>query len=151
MKNKHTENVQYPCSQCSRIYASEGGLYYHMKFKHGKGETPELACSTCGKISRGHIQLRNHEKSHRPKDFKCSQCPAAFRTMTYLKQHVKRHEKAYSHNCKLCDKKFYSLETLRQHMRTHTGEKPYACTLCDYRCAINANLKKHMRVHLKNV
>ena len=147
-KNKHS-GKQFPCLECPRVYQTICGLGQHRRYKHGKGNITMLPCCTCGKLFLGQRLLKAHEQSHNTKDFDCSRCPSAFKTLSQLKQHLKRHDKAYTHTCKLCNKKFYTLQNLRDHEHTHSGEKPYACQLCDFRCAFGGNLKKHMRVHLK--
>ncbi len=47
----------YACAQCSKRFATEGGLRQHTQVKHKPDKTP---CPGCGKLCTGDLGLRDH-------------------------------------------------------------------------------------------
>ena len=76
--------------------------------------------------------------------FICPTCSKAFKTLSDLHQHQRRHVDIQNDSrhveCEYCQKKFRTSTDLKNHIRIHTGEKPYKCDQCDYASNLNGNL-----------
>ena len=76
--------------------------------------------------------------------FICPTCSKAFKTLSDLHQHQRRHVDIQNDSrhveCEYCQKKFRTSTDLKNHIRIHTGEKPYKCDQCDYAANLNGNL-----------
>ena len=86
-----------------------------------------FSCRLCEKIFNAPLALKDHlVNSHgEERPFSCPwyNCSSAFKQITHLKQHIRR----------------------------HTGEKPYACPLCSYKATLKGNINKHLKnVHKEN-
>ena len=129
---------------------SYDGLTCHLRKYHDEVNDNMFYCN---KRFPGKTFMTAHIVSHiGTRDFKCDTCAAAFKTISQLTSHRKRHNNVFSLFCQYCGKGFRKSESqkLRDHENTHTGAKPHLCTFCDYKCASISNLIKHKKlVHKK--
>ncbi|XP_050674147.1 zinc finger protein 664-like isoform X2 [Leptidea sinapis] len=159
---KHLNNKQYKCSLCDFTANFKNNLTVRCKFcsrvcrdqKHyDKHKCPMVKptrmCPVCGKLIQGNRKnLVTHMRSHSDTlEFKCSRCPAAYKTPGALRVHTDKHDNNPRHRCEFCQRRFYHASVLLKHRRVHTGIKPYVCKICSKAFTGQHNLKVHMRVH----
>ena len=147
LKEHNSTDGIYHCYKCPKEFVNLHSLYGHLLQVHGTGNCPERPCIICGKLFSTSCGLKRHEASHSDiKQFKCEECPRAFKTKPELIKHQKKtHLGVIPLCCELCGKCFWERRNLVEHQLTHSGEKPYACTHCEYRCAHKGSLYKHLR------
>lgn len=102
------------------------------------------------------------------RNFKCDQCPNAFKTKHILQTHQYTHlvadqrpklseaalarRKSYSKSekkykvCDICGRSI-TISGFVGHVRMHTGVKPYPCSHCPKTFSTRSNLRKHNIVH----
>ncbi|XP_025994826.1 zinc finger protein 236 isoform X2 [Solenopsis invicta] len=78
---------------------------------------------------------------------KCLVCHAAFRKVSHLKQHYRRHTGERPYKCSKCDRRFTSNSVLKSHLHTHDDARPYSCSLCDTKFSTQSSMKRHMVTH----
>lgn len=91
-----------------------------------------------------------HEAKHATEQpFKCSFCPASFRTRSNHKQHEARHKGTISrdHVCPTCSARFAVPSKLKRHMECHA--EPLRCTFegCELLFRSSFALKRHLTLH----
>ena len=69
----HAGKQKLICVICDKHYASKQRQEYERHVTIHK-ETPDIPCSTCGKLFRSEGYLKIHEKSHVDASFKCHIC-----------------------------------------------------------------------------
>ena len=109
-----------------------------------------------GKISLQLVNLRQDTKTHaKEKPFYCSRCKMIFTKVSYLRQHIVKHnhhrEKPYA--CSVCDKTFSESFHLKGHHTTHLGKKPFVCPVCDKHIFTTNQFyfAQHQKSHLNNI
>ena len=95
------------CNTCGKVFSNVSNLRKHMagrcrgpapgpapepeNIQAGEGTSAQvpskLACSKCGRIYLRVDNLKRHEDTCVPKEFKCQLCPAVFNKMTLLYHH----------------------------------------------------------------
>lgn len=78
---------------------------------------------------------------------KCWICQAAFRKISHLKQHHRRHTGERPYKCTKCDRRFTSNSVLKSHLHTHEDSRPYGCSLCNAKFSTQSSMKRHMVTH----
>ncbi|XP_012537220.1 zinc finger protein 236 isoform X2 [Monomorium pharaonis] len=78
---------------------------------------------------------------------KCSVCNAAFRKVSHLKQHYRRHTGERPYKCSKCDRRFTSNSVLKSHLHTHDDARPYSCSVCDTKFSTQSSMKRHLVTH----
>ncbi|XP_027289596.1 zinc finger and SCAN domain containing protein 4D-like [Cricetulus griseus] len=125
-------------------------------------------------ICEGH-----QERPHRClKQYKCEECPRAFKYPCNLSVHQKRHKVERSFFCingetgfyqgsdirdpetvskpekpficSTCGRSFSHKTNLQAHERIHTGEKPYTCSVCNSRFRQSSTYHRHLRNYHKS-
>ncbi|XP_039648480.1 zinc finger protein 771-like [Perca fluviatilis] len=140
-----TGEKAFSCSECGKIFCTNGNLTRHMRTH--TGEKP-FSCSVCkkdfGQSGNSQIHMRTHTGE---KPFSCLVCKKAFTVSRALHRHMRTHTGEKQCICLVCKKAFTERASLKRHMRIHTGEKPFSCSVCKKAFTESGNLQKHMRIH----
>lgn len=173
---KHTEDYNYNCEQCGKMfkvqsdytthmkdhdtescvcdicgtsYPSKSSLYFHKHYKH-KTKVKEFECQICRKRFKTQKNLDNHAELHKMK-YVCEQCGMEFKFKYGLTKHLRTHSGEKSYLCAICGKTFGCLSSQKIHLLTHVGERPYVCDICGQsftqRSPMMLHRKKHPGVH----
>ncbi|XP_012282703.1 zinc finger protein 236 [Orussus abietinus] len=153
------------CEVCEKSFATHAILRCHMK-THSRGkpkvspeaevlapqivlEEPLLISDAGNKISVAHVQSKQQQvyNDDVPRPHKCWACPAAFRKISHLKQHYRRHTGERPYKCPQCDGRFTSNSVLKSHLHTHEDSRPFTCTTCPARFSTHSSMKRHMVTH----
>ncbi|KOC62601.1 Zinc finger protein 845 [Habropoda laboriosa] len=78
---------------------------------------------------------------------KCWVCQAAFRKISHLKQHHRRHTGERPYKCTKCDRRFTSNSVLKSHLHTHEDSRPYGCSICNAKFSTQSSMKRHLVTH----
>ncbi|XP_076290481.1 uncharacterized protein LOC143213960 isoform X2 [Lasioglossum baleicum] len=78
---------------------------------------------------------------------KCWVCEAAFRKISHLKQHHRRHTGERPYRCSKCDRRFTSNSVLKSHLHTHEDSRPYGCSICSAKFSTQSSMKRHLVTH----
>ncbi|XP_076757858.1 uncharacterized protein LOC143427530 [Xylocopa sonorina] len=78
---------------------------------------------------------------------KCWICQAAFRKISHLKQHHRRHTGERPYKCTKCDRRFTSNSVLKSHLHTHEDSRPYSCSICSAKFSTQSSMKRHLVTH----
>ncbi|XP_033335108.2 uncharacterized protein LOC117225553 isoform X1 [Megalopta genalis] len=78
---------------------------------------------------------------------KCWVCQAAFRKISHLKQHHRRHTGERPYRCSKCDRRFTSNSVLKSHLHTHEDSRPYGCSICTAKFSTQSSMKRHLVTH----
>ncbi|CEO98708.1 C2H2-type domain-containing protein [Plasmodiophora brassicae] len=136
--------LPFPCTTCSRAYATEQGLREHVRSGHHAGQDaiPALACDQCGKGFRGERALKSHQTAKHGSDpdikpdwFKerapavpsstpadgsvtCDVCRYSFPSGHEFDAHLRAlaPDPVVRTTCPHCSKTFSSHHSIRQHL-----------------------------------
>ncbi|XP_034940940.1 zinc finger protein 236-like isoform X2 [Chelonus insularis] len=162
-----THTKPFVCTICEKSFGTNSVLKSHLK-SHVKSklkispdaealipqiilEEPLVISDAGNKISVAHIKSKqNHvhadgDNTSRP--HKCWVCPAAFRKISHLKQHYRRHTGERPFKCPKCERKFTSNSVLKAHLQTHEAARPYNCTVCNAKFSTQSSMKRHLITH----
>ncbi|XP_025987036.2 zinc finger protein 454 isoform X4 [Solenopsis invicta] len=173
---KHTEDYNYSCEQCGKMfkvqsdytthmkdhdtescvcdicgtsYPSKSSLYFHKHYKH-KTKVKEFECQICRKRFKTQKNLDSHAELHKMK-YVCEQCGLEFKFKYGLTKHLRTHSGEKSYLCAICGKTFGCLSSQKIHLLTHVGERPYVCDICGQsftqRSPMMLHRKKHPGIH----
>ncbi|XP_070707307.1 zinc finger protein OZF-like isoform X2 [Pempheris klunzingeri] len=141
----HTEEKQFGCDVCGKIFKYKQNLKAHMGL-HTGGK--QVGCDVCGQQFRRNETLRKHMRIHTgEKPFTCGVCGKRFTQEENLRGHMMNHTGEKQFSCAICGKRFTCKRYLMNHMRVHTEEKPFGCDVCGQRFRYKANMKEHMGLH----
>ncbi|XP_057201973.1 transcription factor E4F1 isoform X2 [Triplophysa rosa] len=117
--------------------------------KEGELSDPKLyKCPHCERMFKTLAYLRVHVKGHVGyKPFKCIMCHKEFLTGYLLKKHMEMHISERRYKCGECGKLFKAIGHVREHMRAHSDERPYHCSFCDKSYKTKNALQVHHRTH----
>ncbi len=106
-------------------------------------------CVLCGKSFTTQQHLTVHWKGVHlgERDYKCTECDAAFSMKHGLDSHMRIHTNEKPFSCDVCFETFRHRYTLVCHQTIHTGLKQYKCTEqnCTKQFSTNQALKCHVR------
>ncbi|XP_063975021.1 zinc finger protein 236-like isoform X2 [Diachasmimorpha longicaudata] len=162
-----THTKPHKCDICDMSFSTSTVLKRHLK-GHSKQknklcpeaerlvpqivlEEPLVISDAGNKISVAQVQSKQRhvyggeEEGNRP--HKCWVCPAAFRKISHLKQHYRRHTGERPYKCSKCDRRFTSNSVLKAHLHTHEAAKPFSCNVCDASFSTQSSQKRHLVTH----
>ncbi|XDV13664.1 hypothetical protein PO909_002031 [Leuciscus waleckii] len=111
-------------------------------------ESKLYKCPHCERMFKTLAYLRVHVKGHVGyKPFKCLTCQKEFLTGYVLKKHMETHVSERRYKCGECGKQFKAIGHVREHMRAHSDDRPYHCSFCDKSYKTKNALQVHHRTH----
>ncbi|XP_045572230.1 zinc finger protein 708-like [Salmo salar] len=147
---KHGEIEDDPCHHevCGKSVMWKGSLTEHLSMHTGEKSSKRLVYEkglTSSSVLKRH-QLdrcggKPEENQSEKESYLCSDCGKSFRTISYLRVHMKTHRERELHKCPVCGKCFTSSAYFKLHQRIHTGEKQHQCF------TLSGHLTEHMRTH----
>jgi len=141
------------CDYCSESFNDEKSKEIHLRLAHPEAESENVfCCHVCGKVYERYSTLFGHMKIHRPGNYICTECGAAFKVRSYLNRHMNSHDKnKKKFPCDECDKKFCRPYLMEQHKKfTHNKDLPFKCVECGKAARTLTRLNIHIRaVHSK--
>ncbi|XP_043480942.1 zinc finger protein 236-like isoform X2 [Leptopilina heterotoma] len=160
----HTRS--FACNVCSKCFSGSSLLKNHMRC-HSKPKTklspeaeslipqivleePLLISDSGNKISVAQIKSKKqqvYEDGDSARPHKCTMCTAAFRKISHLKQHLRRHTGEKPYKCTKCDRKFTSNSVLKTHLHTHEDLRPHSCSVCNAKFTTHSSMKRHLITH----
>uniref|UniRef100_A0A8C8ISV0 C2H2-type domain-containing protein n=1 Tax=Oncorhynchus tshawytscha TaxID=74940 RepID=A0A8C8ISV0_ONCTS len=153
---KHCEIEEDPCRHevCDKSIMWKGSLTEHLNTHTGKKSSKRLvyekglASSSVLKCDQlDHCGGKPEESQSERESYLCSDCGKSFRTISYLRVHMKTHRERELHKCPVCGKCFTSSAYFKLHQRIHTGEKQHQCNVCSKSFTLSGHLTEHMRTH----
>ncbi|KAK3754002.1 hypothetical protein QZH41_009258 [Actinostola sp. cb2023] len=99
-------------------------------------------CSKCPAEFRSKEERGDHGSLHK-KHFKCNDCSKRYYTVEALESH--RANETHIHTCDRCSKVFHSQVYLKRHKAVHVEERNFACDICHKTYTSLANCRAHKR------
>ncbi|XP_072943290.1 uncharacterized protein [Epargyreus clarus] len=138
----HKEEQSWICEVCGKSYAHRSSQITHMHSHY----PARYSCHDCDYSTYNKYDLIKHVRIHTgDKCFKCTQCPAAYRTSSNLRTHVRLlHERARPYACHICGKTYNDRATLNRHIDAHNDIKRHICNVCNAAFTKRSYWKKHL-------
>ncbi|XP_032243109.2 MDS1 and EVI1 complex locus protein EVI1-B [Nematostella vectensis] len=99
-------------------------------------------CSKCPAEFRSKEERDEHSNMHK-KNYKCDDCNKRYFSYDALEAH--KQTESHSHTCDECGKVFHSQIYLKRHKTVHVEERNFPCEICNKAYTSDANLKAHKR------
>ncbi|XP_044599471.1 zinc finger protein 236-like isoform X2 [Cotesia glomerata] len=160
-----THTKPHKCNSCGKSFSTSAVLKSHMQ-NHAKKsklsadaealmpqivlEEPLVISDAGDKISVAHVKSKqsgDDGKDSAGRPHKCWVCSAAFRKISHLKQHYRRHTGERPFKCPKCEGRFTSNSVLKAHLQTHEASRPYNCTVCNAKFSTQSSMKRHLVTH----
>ncbi|KAG5889951.1 hypothetical protein JTB14_018846 [Gonioctena quinquepunctata] len=127
---KSALNMQYQCSYCRKIYASQVRYTKHQEICEKK-----------------HSDTLKNTKQKINKLWQCDLCERRFNQLKFLNHHVKAMHSSLGYTCKLCKITFRKRNSYCYHKLTKHSEQKYVCQYCGKKFFTNSSLKAHIHNH----
>ena len=133
------------CDHCGKVLASANSLKSHITTIH-ENKSLKIKCKFCEEIFHSRSSKNRHiNLVHFPQKYHCNVCAKSFSSAMELKIHNRKH-KPPTLKCPHCNVMKRWEHTMEDHIRTHTGEKPYECCYCkDYSAKSSSLLNCHKK------
>ncbi len=146
----------YECDKCDEVSISYTSMRAHKDKVHlgkvtkKKYPKPKEPCIHCGKMVYKGKTMFEHVKSKHENDtpFKCDQCPRAYATESYLRQHINSvHRKLKCHVCgkEVCNKLWFKRHLAKDHGIIEEGR--VKCDFCPIVFDTDEAKTRHMMKH----
>lgn len=112
----HTNERDFPCTECSKAFVSKYDLQRHLKLHDKKRQ-----------IKEGTYDNTNDEMERIKNLRQCEQCGKICSSSGDLKKHMRVHSNERPYPCNECGKTFKSSTTLHNHERIHTQVNFFLC------------------------
>lgn len=145
----HTDECNFKCSSCDRLFKHKSLLSRHIKIVHMKQHFRRFNCKNCDKVFEKRKLLNQHiiQDHNEELPFKCNVCNRCLSSAYCLKTHLKTHSDTKEFVCTYCGKGFHKIHNLNEHINSHTGNRPYDCKECGKKFKSGNNLRHHLLVH----
>ena len=147
----HTTARQFPCSDCTKIYASSSKLKLHRARAHAGGKAAIFKCPHCEHGSESKWNLGQHMQKHTGKwAFACEHCRFKTSTQVNLVKHVSAKHDVLPRQLFPCDRCKYSTSrksNLTAHKLRHADGRSFPCQQCDKIYKNKSQLLIHQRIH----
>lgn len=149
VKELHEKMVEYPCTECGKIFFRRNNLSVHSRIHTAKDD---FMCNVCGKLFGLHFHLQSHLKIHK-KAFACEVpgCSKIFSHRRLLNMHHKNTHlnlKDYICSHTNCNKRFTSTQRLNRHIQISHEKLRKNCPV-GKGCKYSVGRRDYMRNHLK--
>ncbi|XP_053982057.1 zinc finger protein 236-like isoform X1 [Hylaeus volcanicus] len=105
-------------------------------------------CWVCQAAFRKISHLKQHHRRHTgERPYKCTKCDRRFTSNSVLKSHLHTHEDSRPYGCSICNAKFSTQSSMKRHLVTHSNKRPYMCPYCHKTFKTYVNCRKHMKIH----
>ncbi|XP_076167161.1 uncharacterized protein LOC143146603 isoform X2 [Ptiloglossa arizonensis] len=105
-------------------------------------------CWVCQAAFRKISHLKQHHRRHTgERPYKCTKCDRRFTSNSVLKSHLHTHEDSRPYGCSTCNAKFSTQSSMKRHLVTHSNKRPYMCPYCHKTFKTYVNCRKHMKIH----
>ncbi|OAD55101.1 hypothetical protein WN48_05576 [Eufriesea mexicana] len=105
-------------------------------------------CWICQAAFRKISHLKQHHRRHTgERPYKCIKCDRRFTSNSVLKSHLNTHEDSRPYGCSVCNAKFSTQSSMKRHLVTHSNKRPFMCPYCHKTFKTYANCRKHMKIH----
>ncbi len=123
-KRSNTNNNQFPCEKCHRIYNRRENLRRHVREKHEEELCNRFGCKQCSQKFVYPNQLKSHVLiKHGHALLKCLQCPKTVKYINSLNAHIRSKHNNETYECNDCKKTWTYIDSVRRHIRKtrHSG------------------------------
>ncbi len=130
------EAPAFKCSECTRIFASQGMLASHYRTQHTK-------CLSCNKFFLHVDKLKIHQRSSKPGYLlKCCTCNVNCQTQAEFDSHLEGH---ITNECHVCQQSFTNNTLLQHHYKTEHADitETWMCAFCNIMFASGNLLYAH--------
>ncbi|XP_044742777.1 uncharacterized protein LOC123305197 isoform X2 [Chrysoperla carnea] len=101
-----------------------------------------MFCRDCGVACSIPLELRKHQKTHKP--YYCNTCQTVSNNEQTFILHMEQHADR-KHVCKTCGKRFMTRTALNLHSRIHQNVPKFSCAVCSRKFRIVTDWKRHER------
>lgn len=124
--SKHSEELPFPCSYCTRLFPTKTARNNHHYMAHKDNSTePNFKCDKCNIFFEMKEELRIHSFIHFNGEIRtCLDCNQIFKSNRLLKIHMQKHEATKSFQCTTCGDYFTFKTGLAKHIRMNRCKGP---------------------------
>lgn len=136
------------CKCGQRYYTKHGLNDHVQRTHGSAEDEEVFVCPECGKTDTRHINHLKHMERHATsKPLLCNMCIRCFSSQEVLDHHIQEdHMVKARHACHICPARFRHLSTLTNHIEMHEV-KFFQCCICHHLFATSDHLNQHKKKH----